>query len=453
MLKSLFSKWIGISFFILSGCGSKGPDKPRDPTPRSGTTLAVKSGPSDSGAVLSSDGSKLVFVSTRDSGNAKIFKFEAAIGSGSSGKAKALFTNGVVSGDVRLQETRAWLSPDGATVLFTVESLQAPSAVSLYMADFASGTIQTNPVATTNGSIGFVVFSTDSKFFAYTVTLDTASTINVVETSKPQNQKALSLSGFQSAFFLKGSTYSLVCSSTVSTVVDAAPLFESVTFADANFNFSNPVAWGQSPDLGLFLNEPSFYSVGNSRVFYVQNGTKAQVIANGNAPALKANSVPTNYFELQNSSIASSDMTGSGWQSESWKLWGADVFSLSLSQADNVGVYLSSERHSCKGAPSESFPVGGRTLAFASFPSGGTATYTWFLPVQNLSSKVWSLANDPCSIPANSRADTGGILEASINAGALAKTYRVVYATGIDQQSQVFLIDLVGGVQTVLALP
>lgn len=447
---------LSIFLVLLHSCGGSRPTKAEEPTPRQGFELGTRvSGDGDSRVSISSDGTGVVFIGTRKDQPFKVFKLVA-------GKAKALMETGVVVNGTRLNETHAWISPDSKSVFFTVvDAANTPAKTSLYSVDFDSGVTISERIVETSGSIPSLVFSTDSKFFAFTTVAGNSgifASVDVGAVAAPTLLKAANTLQDQEervAFFLD--TNNLITYS-----VDSEPKFQKVTVTDIN-NISRS-SWGTvslTEDVTgnksyLELNKTLAFSLGKDAVYFTQNvsARKLFVALNGDVDELakEIDKVSFNLRQDVNTRIVASDKNGGNWAETEWKDWGSKILSLSMSQKNSLGVYVSTERHICKGTQ-EANP-NGTAAQILSLIDLSNKKNTWMLPIYDESSKSWSLATEgiedgkaPCNIKSGKADYT--IVSAVMNSDASLDAYKVVYTSVFLEKVQLFILELKDGKTTV----
>ncbi len=436
-------------------CGAcSGGSKPNSstPVPRRGENQVFYGYNSFDGyPSLSADGTRAVFVSTRD-GIERIYKVNSDIGK--EAPTSVLMPTGVIVGGQRLAESMAWLSPDANSVILRVDyGGYTPAAISkLYWVSFATGQ---NPqlIAQTTGKFSAVVFSSDSQFFAYTTTtLEGAHSVSLAQTGNPSPVK-ITDTAEQTAFFLQDQSsspqYSLITFTMPQYPDQTRVAFSQLAFTDNTFNYSRS-SWGTSPTQKIYSDSEPLMSRSLKRAYFVEDVSEQgdYVVAKGNAAALSGD-VPYHVKTLVESIIASADVSGNQWQDETWTRYGSDIKSLSFSTLNELGTYVSQWEYKCKDSSGADLPTvsGGALLLAALSENGASSEQQLLLPVVNTISQEWTVASDPCTLSSLQLADTT-VYAGVINANASKNNFRIIYSSAYKRSSSIFFLDQTSAGQT-----
>lgn len=463
--------WLVFGGLIFVSCGSS--SKSEDPVPvlRRGQDLVVHSfESSDTSPSMSDAGDKIVFISTRDK-VARIYKV------GEQGAVSSLLVEGVTdSNKRRLPETRAWLSPDGAYLLFTVNSFDVgQSQQALYRVNYDGSkldqikTITKVSVVPLMGVVDLVTFSSDSKLFALTTTVSgkrsvfVGSAVNAVVSpllNQAEQKSQSSKEDRSAAFFLATSTagpYTLVSF----TREDTGTTFSKWDFTDEKLADVSEAKWASSSK-NLMLNQQIF-ARGKSLAYFMDSVIDGSTMigANGDASVLKdksqlASDLRTplkNWFTFLNLS------GGDFGDVKYWQQLGSDIQSVSLSQENELGVYVTREMHKCKGSDDKDLDtVWGQGLFLVQTVKPADTVKpiaqkpVWLLPHSDAGYKDWKIGGDPCSV-AQGRQGDFTIQSAQINAGASADKYRIVYSSQIGaRNSRLFILDHTAKLSTITSI-
>lgn len=450
--------WLAAIGLILISCGSS--NKADDPVPvlRQGQDLVIYSfDSSDIAPSMDAAGDRLAFISTRNN-IARVYT--VTIGAnGLPSAPKALMEKDVQNKTVedkgRPPESRVWLSPDGSYLLFVVDSLGVGSdEQKLYYANF-DGTkvrqIKTGTNAPLGGTVSLVTFSDDSNLFALTnVSHGKRSTlvggrdsdlVSPLPLTDDETKTGISEERSVAFFLEKKPADPYVLVSFTQSVTETR--FVKSTFTDKNFadlKWSNLATSNKS----LMLNEQVF-ARGMSQAFFINNRVTENLMvgANGNASVIKTNiNEMTNDLRTPVKNWLSNLNFNNGAISniDDSKRLGSDIFAISLSQIAENGVYVTREMHKCTVDGVDQATVWGQVLFFIDTTLNNKTKAKWLIPHSDANDS-WTLASDPCQVPAGRQADFT-IQSAQINAGASTNKYRVVYASQIGgRNSSLFILD------------
>lgn len=448
---------LSLSLCVLSACGAKDDDSKQDVVSRNGREMALQSGFVSEGPSLSGDGTKLVFSSSRDNNNRRIYKWSSPIGDKSNTTVEKLMSEGVVSNGVRLQEMQAFLSPDGDNVIFSVY----PEGVSttggdVYIVPYETGT---NPVKVlSEATLLDVRFSpgTASKFFLLSVFKDKEKKTYLGEVANPTNIKLASDSTEESPlFFLEGeSPYAFI----VKQEQVSKTLLLKYTFSDASFSDLESEEWTSSLPAETLTMPARKFSRGKERAYFARDITQnsTYVKLNGNSSKLtdkELDNLEAKYKQQVEHDIVSVDLNGGDFRvEENWDFKGNELLSLSLSRSNTMGTYLLADRHLCEGVE-DSVTSQALFLVDLADPSSNVR----LLPLYDETSKQWTLGSDPCVIPEGKSAGFN-IISTEIYSTSSLDKYRIVYTSTNsfdDSNASLMILDKIpeNAEATILAIP
>lgn len=424
---STFKNWIFVLLF-LNGCGSDKAPETKEPVPRQGPDFTLLSTNKDENPSLSSDGTKLVFISTRDK-EKRVYKLDIPDAT-SKLTPSLLMSTGVEESKVRLPEDKVWISPSGASVLFTTWNSDYTNT--LYKVDYSSGL---NPVEVfvSKGVISSLIFSSDSNYFAFNSKVDGVTKV-VVQKIDLTDKSEFATDNEQVGFFLKGQTYKLV---TMTKSLTSTLTFKEYTFADAGLAAASSADWGSGTDKILRVNHAYSFSLGKDFAYFVQDSSYLGKVINlnGNSDTVKSSSA-SEYKQIVYENIVKADLTAKTFADSTLKEYGPKLLSLSFSQADDLGVYVSQERHLCKGADGKDISAAAGSVMAVQVASNVALN----VPVYNTKAKTWSFGSDLCATANDTELDYN-VRNAVVSSGSLQNSYRIVYTSTYGAKLRIYVLD------------
>ena len=422
--------------FSLQSCGSGNTPKETEPFTRQGADYQVLNGSLDNIPSVSKDGSKIVFITTRD-GDERVYKADIKNDTNAKIEATLLMKTGVLSGSTRLLENQAWISPSGVSVFFTVKELStSTNQYSLYQVDYNAGTI-ISKIDSTTGFFSNLVFSEDSLVLAYTKTEGDESKTFVRKVSPSSDESSKSITGTSLFFQSSTSPYKLIIAQ-VSTQTKNTGLFNvdvnSSIFAQASSLSAS--SWGLS-DAKISLDFSDVGRSSSNAYFLNQDMSSKQYVAiNGTAISDPKTAVTDeNYknFNLLENNILTVNLsteTKTDRTSISQNARGYKILSLSLSTSADMGVALFSERHQCG---SKNSILTGKFMGLLTL--GASTELTPVLPTSK-----FSISNNLCSSDASVTLDYN-VQDAVISGASTSSSYRIFYTSSLENQLRLYVLD------------